>query len=211
MKKINRKEAKKLALLMIISFTNYFWLVHLLLCKKNSQSSWAKIITVLGLRQSACSGYVCLFLKTFHIYINGEEKKRTKILWRTIHNINGRLLARLERTRIMIKFASWFAFEWFSEYKFEMVDLFITSVVPRSCRLLNGRRLEKTPEDNNLIKGQVWTRGPKKLFLKFVVFFGNSCLKTFSFLAKKLRKNTGAQNTHALFFFILFFLFIETL
>ena len=164
MKKINRKEAKKLALLMIISFTNYFWLVHLLLCKKNSQSSWTKIITVLGLRQSACSGYVCLFLKTFHIYINGEEKKRTKILWRTIHNINGRLLARLERTRIMIKFASWFAFEWFSEYKFEMVDLFITSVVPRSCRLLNGRRLEKTPEDNNLIKGQVWTRGQKIFF-----------------------------------------------
>ena len=157
MKKINRKEAKKLALLMIISFTNYFWLVHLLLCKK-------KFTVVLDLRQSACSGYVCLFLKTFHIYINGEEKKRTKILWRTIHNINGRLLARLERTRIMIKFASWFAFEWFSEYKFEMVDLFITSVVPRSCRLLNGRRLEKTPEDNNLIKGQVWTRGQKIFF-----------------------------------------------
>ena len=86
-----------------------------------------------------------------------------------------------------------------------MVDLFITSVVPRSCRLLNGRQLEKTPEDNNLIKGQVWTRGPKKLFLKFVVFFGNSCLKTFSFLAKKLRKNTGAQNTHALFFFLFVF------
>ena len=147
------------------------------------------------------------------------------------YNINGRLLARLERTRIMIKFASWFAFEWFNEYKFEMVDLFITSVVPRSCRLLNGRQLEKTPEDNNLIKGQVWTRGQKNLFLKFVVFFGNSCLKTFSFLtkklrkntvffflihwnsvsnicfewrdfpAKKLRKNTGAQNTHAPFFF----------
>ena len=152
----------------------------------------------MGLRQSACSGYVCLFLKTFHIYINGEEKKRTKILWRTIHNINGRLLARLERTRIMIKFASWFAFEWFNEYKFEMVDLFITSVVPRSCRLLNGRQLEKTSEDNNLIKGQVWTRGQK-------IFF---CLKTFSFLAKKLRKYTGAQNTHALFFF---FWFIETL
>ena len=147
------------------------------------------------------------FFKTFHIYINGEEKKRTKILWRTIHNINGRLLARLERTRIMIKFASWFAFEWFNEYKFEMVDLFITSVVPRSCRLLNGRQLEKTPEDNNLIKGQVWTRGPKKLFLKFVVFFGNSCLKTFSFLAKKLRKNTGAQNTHALFCFFWFFFY----
>ena len=34
MKKINRKEAKKLALLMIISFKNYFWPVHLLLCKK---------------------------------------------------------------------------------------------------------------------------------------------------------------------------------
>ena len=87
------------------------------------------------------------------------------------YNINGRLLARLDRTRIMIKFASWFAFEWFNEYKFEMVDLFITSVVPRSCRLLNGRQLEKTPEDNNLIKSQVWTRGQKKTFSKVHGFF----------------------------------------
>ena len=92
-----------------------------------------------------------------------------------------------------------------------MVDLFITSVVPRSCRLLNGRRLEKTPEDNNLIKGQVWTRGQKKLFLKFVVFFGNSCLKSFSFLAKKLRKNMGAQNTPALFFFFFFWFIVSNI
>ena len=141
-----------------------------------------------------------LFIFENFSYLHQRWGKETNKNIMKNYNINGRLLARLERTRIMIKFASWFAFEWFNEYKFEMVDLFITSVVPRSCRLLNGRQLEKTPEDNNLIKGQVWTRGPKKLFLKFVVFFGNSCLKTFSFLAKKLRKNTGSQNTHALFF-----------
>ena len=146
-----------------------------------------------------------LFIFENFSYLHQRWGKETNKNIMKNYNINGRLLARLERTRIMIKFASWFAFEWFNEYKFEMVDLFITSVVPRSCRLLNGRQLEKTPEDNNLIKGQVWTRGPKKLFLKFVVFFGNSCLKTFSFLAKKLRKNTGAQNTHALFFFVCFF------
>lgn len=125
-----------------------------------------------------CMFRLYLFIFENFSYLHQRWGKETNKNIMKNYNINGRLLARLERTRIMIKFASWFAFEWFNEYKFGMVDLFITSVVPRSCRLLNGRQLEKTPEDNNLIKSQVWTRGQKKkLSLKFMVFFGNSCLK----------------------------------
>lgn len=141
---------------------------------------------------------LCLFIFENFSYLHQRWGKER----RTIHNINGRLLARLERTRIMIKFASWFAFEWFNEYKFEMVDLFITSVVPRSCRLLNGRQIEKTPEDNNLIKDQVWTRGQKNLFLKFVVFSVTAVWKRLVFSPKNSEKIRAPKIRSAFFFFL---------
>ena len=40
-----------------------------------------------------------------------------------------------------------------------------------------------------------------QFFFRNFVCYTKSCLKGFNFPAKKLRKNTGAQNTHAPFFF----------
>ena len=146
-----------------------------------------------------------LFIFENFSYLHQRWGKETNKNIMKNYKINGRLLARLERTRIMTKVASWFAFEWFNEYKFEMVDLFITSVIPRSCRLLNGRQLEKTPEDNNLIKGQVWTRGQKN-FLKFVVF-STAAWKRLVFSPKNSEKIRAPKIRMRCFFFW----FIETL
>ena len=43
------------------------------------------------------------------------------------------------------------------------------------------------------------------IFFCQICFLVNIGLTVFNFPAKRLRKNTGAQNTHALFFFLIFF------
>ena len=105
-----------------------------------------------------------------------------------------------------MSFSCWFIayFHFLAERKLKISD--VSSRNRTRKTIFVKEKIYSKVQDRAKEWGFIWQSRKLELqrtqfFFRNFVCYTKSCLKGFNFPAKKLRKNTGAQNTHAPFYF----------
>ena len=106
-----------------------------------------------------------------------------------------------------MSFSCWFIayFHFLAERKLKISDVSSRNRTRKTIFVKD--KIYSKVQDRAKEWGFIWQSRKLELqrtqfFFRNFVCYTKSCLKGFNFPAKKLRKNTGAQNTHAPFFFL---------